>query len=155
MENSWGAYAAFGNFYRLFKCIKNIFTLTPPPNDSLLPTLNLCGLHGTDSHPVAPSTHVNQVVLITANRIFWKCWKRRLSSESQVDFKCISGKDLSSSLFRSICLFHSGTSPFVPERNEASLIFVATKKNYIHKTLAWLLPATRLLRLLKSFFHIK
>lgn len=155
MENSWGAYGAFGNFYRLFKCIKNIFTLTPPPNDSLLPTRNLCGLHGTDSHPVAPSTHVNQVVLITADRIFWKCWKRGLSSESQVTLNAFLGKTLVQvSLGQSVYSIQELHHLFL-KKNDASIIFVATKKNYIHKILARLLPVTRLLRLLKSFFYIK
>ena len=51
------------------------------------------------------------------------------------------GRNLSSSLQRSVCLFHSGTSPFVSEKkkkkkNEVSIIFVAAKKNDLHKILA-------------------
>jgi hypothetical protein len=35
-----------------------------------------------------------------------------------------------------MCLFHSGALLFVTERkNQVSIIFVATKKNYIHKIL--------------------
>ena len=154
MENSWSLFC-FGKWglCSLFKYIH----FDASSWARLLPTLNHCGLDGTDSHLVAPYE-----CLWTINQSQYKEFSGTVGGGSLFPLSCalmdsnsLSGKTLVQSSRGWYVFSIQKLCHLLLEKNEVSVIFEATEKNYIHKIRAVATASDQLLRLLKPFFSIK
>ena len=156
VENSWNLFC-FGKWVlcSLFKCIH----FNASSWARLLPTLNQCGLDGTDSHLVASWVPMNHFVLIRVNvKSFLELLEEDLSfllAGPPMDSNRLSGKTLAQFSWGWYVFSIQKLCHLLLEKNEVSVIFEATEKNYIHKIWAVATASDQLLRLLKSFFSIK
>lgn len=111
----------------------NVFTLMLSWSQTS-PTLNQCGLDGTDSHLVAPIwVPMNHFGLIRVNKLcFLELLERVLFllAGPPMDSNRLSGKTLAQFSWRLTCLFHSETLPFAPGKNEVSMILRPQRKLY-------------------------